>query len=158
MAESSGFDAVHRACPQPLALRALRSLCVNARAVLHRLESRRVLQVIARPIHAVCDRRRGIQLVTDQPPVGGLMNNSRAVAATVVGAVIGGAAGYLFFTDHGRSLRRQIEPALDDFARELMSFRGTVQKAAGVAKGGWKLLNDELGENKQPPRHAGPHR
>ena len=67
------------------------------------------------------------------------MYNSRALAATVVGAVIGGAAGYLFFTEHGRSLRRQLEPALDDFARELMSFRGTVQKAAGVANEGWKL-------------------
>ena len=36
------------------------------------------------------------------------MYNSRALAATVVGAVIGGAAGYLFFTEHGRSLRRQL--------------------------------------------------
>ena len=58
------------------------------------------------------------------------MDNSRAIAATLVGAVVGGVAGYLFFTDHGRSIRRQIEPALDDFARELMSFRATVQKAA----------------------------
>jgi hypothetical protein len=85
------------------------------------------------------------------------MNNSRAVAATIVGAVIGGAAGYLFFTDHGRSLRRQIEPALDDFARELMSFRATVQKAAGVASEGWKLLNDALGEGGSPPRYPSPH-
>ena len=59
------------------------------------------------------------------------MDNSRAMAATVVGAVVGGVAGYLFFTDHGRSVRRQIEPALDDFSRELMSFRATVQKASG---------------------------
>ena len=86
------------------------------------------------------------------------MDNSRAVAATVVGAVIGGIVGYLFFTDHGRRMRRQIEPALDDFLRELMSFRATVQKAAGVANEGWKLLNDTLGEGaNQPPRYASPH-
>jgi len=86
------------------------------------------------------------------------MNNSRAVAATIVGAVIGGAAGYLFFTDHGRSVRRQIEPALDDFARELMSFRATIQKAAGVATEGWKLLNDTLGDTgRQPSRYPGAH-
>jgi len=84
------------------------------------------------------------------------MYNSRALAATVVGAVIGGAAGYLFFTEHGRSLRRQLEPALADFARELMSFRGTVQKAAGVANEGWKLLNDALGEAPPTPRYAAP--
>ena len=87
------------------------------------------------------------------------MDNSRAVAATVVGAVIGGMAGYLFFTERGRAMRREFEPALDDFARELMSFRSTVQKAAGVANEGWKLLNDALGEATQaPPRYAGaPH-
>jgi len=85
------------------------------------------------------------------------MDNSRAVAATLVGAVIGGVAGYLFFTDHGRSMRRQFEPALDDFARELMSFRSTVQKAAGVASEGWKLLNEALGEGgSQPPRYTAP--
>jgi gas vesicle protein len=84
------------------------------------------------------------------------MNNSRAVAATIIGAVIGGVAGYLFFTDHGRAVRRKIEPALDDFARELMSFRSTVQKAAGVANEGWKLLSDALGEGQPPPRYAGP--
>jgi gas vesicle protein len=84
------------------------------------------------------------------------MNNSRALAATIIGAVIGGAAGYLFFTEHGRSVRRQIEPALDDFARELMSFRTTVQKAAGVANEGWKLLNDAIGEPSPAPRYAAP--
>src|SRR5439155_17639948 len=57
--------------------------------------------------------------------VGGRMNNSRAVAATVVGAVIGGVMGYLFFTERGRSMRREFEPALDEFARELMTFRAT---------------------------------
>ena len=83
------------------------------------------------------------------------MNNSREFAATVVGAVIGGVAGYLFFTDRGRSLRRQIEPALEDFARELMSFRTTVQKASGVANEGWKLLNEALGETAAAPRFPG---
>lgn len=75
----------------------------------------------------------------------------KAVIATVVGAVIGGAAGYLFFTERGRQFRRQLEPALDDLARELNSFRGTVQRAAGVASEGWKLLNDALGEGGTQP-------
>jgi gas vesicle protein len=83
------------------------------------------------------------------------MDNSRALAATVVGAVVGAAAGYLFFTDHGRSIRRQIEPALDDFTRELMSFRTTVQKASGVANEGWKLLSDALGDTGSAPQYPG---
>ena len=84
--------------------------------------------------------------------------NDKAVLATVVGAVIGGVAGYLFFTDRGRTLRRQLEPALEDLARELNSFRGTVQRATSVANEGWKLLNDALGEGgQQPPRYPGAH-
>jgi hypothetical protein len=82
---------------------------------------------------------------------GGLMNNSRDMAATIVGAVIGGVAGYLFFTQRGRSTRRQIETALEDVSRELLSFRNAVQQAAGVANEGWNLLNDAFGERERAP-------
>ena len=81
------------------------------------------------------------------------MNNSRVMAATMVGAVVGGVAGYRFFTDQGRSVRRQLDPAIEDFARELMSFRATIQKAAGVANEGWKLLNDAIGVTGVAPRY-----
>jgi gas vesicle protein len=84
-------------------------------------------------------------------------DNSRAVVAAVVGAIIGGVAGYMFFTEEGRRVRRSIEPALEDFARELSSFRGTLQKAAGVASEGWKLLNETLGEGGQPRRFPSTH-
>jgi gas vesicle protein len=85
-------------------------------------------------------------------------DNSRAIAATVVGAVIGGMAGYLLFTDHGRAMRRQFEPALEDIARELNSFRSTVQKAVAMASDGWKLLNEAVGESADRlPRYATPH-
>ena len=79
------------------------------------------------------------------------MNTSQELAVTIVGAVVGGVAGYLFFTERGRGVRRQIEPALEDFSREVMSFRNTVHKAAEVASEGWKLLNDALGEGGRGP-------
>jgi hypothetical protein len=80
------------------------------------------------------------------------------MAATIVGAVVGGIAGYLFFTDGGRAFRRDIEPALEDIIRELNSFRSTVQKAAGVATEGWKVLSEALGEATEPlPRYVNPH-
>jgi len=86
------------------------------------------------------------------------VDNSRALTVTLIGAVVGGFAGFLFFTDQGRRLRRQLEPALDDVARELSQFRCTVQKAAGVANEGWRLLNDAIGERDRPAgRVAGPH-
>jgi gas vesicle protein len=82
-------------------------------------------------------------------------DRSQTLVATFLGAVVGGAAGYLLFTDHGRSLRRQMEPAIDDIARELSSFRATAQKAAGVASEGWKLVNETLGDVGPTPRYPG---
>lgn len=84
--------------------------------------------------------------------------NVRVWAATLGGAALGAVAGYLFFTEDGRTFRRQLEPALDDIARELNSFRHTVEKAASVAGEGWKLLNDAMGETaQQRPRYPTPH-
>jgi hypothetical protein len=80
---------------------------------------------------------------------------SQAVAATMVGAVVGGLAGYMFFTERGRFMRRQLEPALEDIVRELSSFRGTVARAMGVANEGWRVLNEALGEESHGPRY--PH-
>ena len=85
-----------------------------------------------------------------------MTEKSQALAATVVGAILGGMAGYMFFTDNGRTMRRQLEPALDDFSREIASFRGTLNRALGVANEGWKVLNEALGEG-SASRYATPH-
>jgi hypothetical protein len=82
---------------------------------------------------------------------------SQAIAAAVVGGVAGAVAGYMFFTEQGRSWRRQLEPAIEDMARELAQFRGTLTRAMGVANEGWKVLNEALGENSGSSRYAGPH-
>jgi hypothetical protein len=71
-----------------------------------------------------------------------MYNDSRAITAIIGGAVLGGLAGYFFFTERGRSFRRQLEPALEQFARELNGFRGTLQRAVGVATEGWNALNE----------------
>ncbi len=84
-------------------------------------------------------------------------DNSRIIAVTVAGAMIGAVVGYLFFTTQGRSLRRQLEPALDDIARELGSFRHTIEKAAAVASEGLKLLNEAMGESERPLRYPTTH-
>lgn len=75
-----------------------------------------------------------------------MSDKSLTLVATFAGAVVGGLAGYLFFTEQGRQFRRHLEPALDDIAQELGHFRGTVHKAAEVAAEGWKLLNEAFGE------------
>jgi hypothetical protein len=77
---------------------------------------------------------------------GGVNDRQRGIAAAIVGAVAGGIAGYMLFTERGRELRRQLEPALEDFAHELVQLRGTVNRAMGVASQGWNVLNEVVGE------------
>ena len=86
-----------------------------------------------------------------------MTDKARACAASMVGAVIGAAAGYMFFTERGRSLRRQLETALETLAPELSHFSGTINRTAGIASEGWKLLNEALGDNSRAPRYVNPH-
>jgi len=82
---------------------------------------------------------------------------TRACAVLMVGAGIGAAVGYMFFTDRGRALRRQLETALETLAPELSHFSGAINRTAGVASEGWKLLNEALGDSSRAPRYVNPH-
>ena len=75
-----------------------------------------------------------------------MSDHSRAVTAAILGAVGGAVAAYLLFTDRGRTLRRELESAIDGTAAELNGLRESVQKTAGLAIDGWKLLTDVIGE------------
>jgi gas vesicle protein len=83
--------------------------------------------------------------------------NSRIWTAMLGGAIVGAVAGYVFFTEEGHRLRRQLEPALDYVAEELNTFRHTVEKAARVASDGWKLLEDAVSEQEGPRFQAARH-
>lgn len=84
-----------------------------------------------------------------------MSSNSREVTATITGAIVGALAGYLFFTERGRRIRQQIEPALENIAREVTSFRSTIQNASGISSDGWKALTEALGETESTPRFPG---
>ena len=71
------------------------------------------------------------------------MNQSRVViAGAVVGALIGVAATYLFFTDAGKHVRERIEPAVDDLRREFVRFQKTVEKLGEMANDGIRVVNE----------------
>ncbi len=67
---------------------------------------------------------------------------TRVIFGAVVGAGIGAAAAYLFFTDRGRVLRDRIEPAVDDARREFDRFRATIEKVGDLANDGLRVLNE----------------
>ena len=60
----------------------------------------------------------------------------------VVGAAVGAAASYLFFTEPGRSMRDRMEPAVDDLIREFQKFRRTLEKVGDMANDGMRAFNE----------------
>ncbi|MBM3750212.1 MAG: hypothetical protein FJW21_03390 [Acidimicrobiia bacterium] len=50
----------------------------------------------------------------------------------LAGAVIGGAAGYLFFTDEGRRLREDLEPRVMDLLGEIEKARAMMNAPASL--------------------------
>ena len=70
------------------------------------------------------------------------MSDSRAVAAgVVIGALVGAAASYLFFTQGGKQMRDRFEPAVDDLRREFGRFQ-TVEKLGVMANDGLRVVNE----------------
>ena len=86
-----------------------------------------------------------------------MTDQSRAMAASIVGAIIGGVAGYMVFTPQGRELRRRLEPAFEDLSRELIHLRGTLARAGVMANEGWRLVNDAMSEAGSVARTTTPH-
>ena len=71
------------------------------------------------------------------------MNESRVmVAGAIVGAMVGAAASYLFFTEGGQQVRNRFEPAVDDLRREFARFQKTVEKLGEMANDGIRAVNE----------------
>jgi hypothetical protein len=60
----------------------------------------------------------------------------------VIGAAIGVAATYLFFTERGRLVRDRFEPAVDDLRREFGRFQKTVEKLGMMANEGMRAYHE----------------
>ena len=90
-----------------------------------------------------------------------MRDHSQAIAATIAGAVLGGIAGYLFWSDEGRTVRRRLESSVATMARELGSFRRTIVQAAGAASEGLRFLDEFSGALDEgraaASRHGEPH-
>jgi gas vesicle protein len=60
----------------------------------------------------------------------------------MVGAIVGAAAMYLFYTEGGRSVRDRLEPAVDDLMREFHKFRRTLEKVGDMANDGMRAFHE----------------
>jgi gas vesicle protein len=64
------------------------------------------------------------------------------VAGAMVGALVGVATSYLFFTDEGKRIRDRIEPAVEDLRREFARFQKTIEKVGEMANDGLRVVNE----------------
>jgi gas vesicle protein len=67
---------------------------------------------------------------------------SAICTGAMVGALVGAATTYLFFTETGRSVRDRIEPAVDDLMREFQRFRRTLEKVGDMANDGMRAFQE----------------
>jgi len=84
-----------------------------------------------------------------------MSEQSKVVVASIAGAAVGALFGYLYLTTGGRRLREQLEPRLDEMAREIRRLRATATKAQAVATEGWRSLNELVGERGQSGQWSG---
>ena len=71
------------------------------------------------------------------------MNERTAVTAgALIGAVVGGFAIYLFFTERGRALRDRLGPALEDLQHDVARFQGTLEQVGRVANEGMRAFQE----------------
>lgn len=71
------------------------------------------------------------------------MNDSRVITlGAMLGAAVGAAASYLFFTDSGKHIRDRMEPAVDELRRDFARFQKTVEKLGDMANDGIRAVNE----------------
>ena len=71
-----------------------------------------------------------------------MKEQSQAIYCVALGAAIGAAAGYLYFTGEGRALRGRIERTIADMRRELMHVRETVERVGDLASDGARVVTE----------------
>lgn len=64
------------------------------------------------------------------------------IVSAVIGAAIGAAAGYLFFTERGREVRDRMEPFVNDLRQEFTRFQKTIQKVGDMANEGMRVVQE----------------
>lgn len=59
-----------------------------------------------------------------------MTDRTSILLCALAGAVVGGAAGYLFFTDEGRRLRQDLEPKVLDLMAEFEKARAMMDSGS----------------------------
>ena len=75
----------------------------------------------------------------------------KVLGATLLGAAIGGLAGYLYLTDRGKALRQDLEPGVDQALAEVRRLRTMIGRAKTAAEEGRRALEELRGHGDRTP-------
>jgi len=76
-------------------------------------------------------------------------DKARVAVSIFLGAIAGGVAGYVLFTDRGRDFRRQLEPQLNELMGEVNHLRATFDRARTAFSDGLRSFNDLMEQDRQ---------
>lgn len=77
------------------------------------------------------------------------MNDRTRVALCMgLGALAGGAAGYLLLTERGRALREELEPKLGDLAGEVQKLGSAFDRTRRAVEEGWRSFNQLVSDER----------
>lgn len=82
-------------------------------------------------------------------------DRSRVALSMLVGAAVGGAVGYLLFTESGRRLRAQVRPQLEGLLDDASQLQGTVRRIRDAAGEGWRSMTGLFADLADEPSWAG---
>jgi gas vesicle protein len=77
-------------------------------------------------------------------------DRSRIALGMGIGAAIGGFAGFLLFTDRGRTFRQELEPQLEQLFGEAQRLSTAFERTRRAVKDGLATLKSEEDGGKQP--------
>jgi gas vesicle protein len=63
-----------------------------------------------------------------------------------LGAILGGVAGYLLFTERGRQMREELEPRLEELLGEVDKLRTTFERTRSAVSEGLESFNQLVNE------------
>jgi hypothetical protein len=75
-----------------------------------------------------------------------MTDRGRVAIFVLAGAVIGGFAGFLLFTDKGRRARAQLAPHLDELSKEVRNLGELALRVRDAAMQGRRQVETLLGE------------
>lgn len=82
-----------------------------------------------------------------------MTEQSRVMAGALVGACLGALGSYLFFTDRGRALRDNLEPAVRNLRQDFARVRQALVDAGEVAWEGLQIVQDFRSRSPQGRAH-----